>query len=250
MAGVGAEAVESVEELQPVREAVADCIDQLSEQDRFIVDAINTELISYEELGKRLGVSKPHAWRLRNAAYERLKYHLSMHPVLRRRIRVAETWEESAKQWVCHIDMLAKTKVKINMHSLSSIRDRAAITIREGEELSPMFWTSVAGLVVSDLKERGLWSVDSMVLLLVKKQNDYGHGNILKFGLFGVFVRFSDKVERLINLSSALPLSEPYEDALWDIVGYCVIALMLNDETFGLELGENTVEKLSSNSRV
>lgn len=77
---------ESVEELQPFREAVADCIDLLNEQDRFIVDAVNSEMISLEELGKRLGVSKPHAWRLRNAAYDRLRIHLLEHPIIRERL--------------------------------------------------------------------------------------------------------------------------------------------------------------------
>ena len=37
---------ESVMELQPLREAVADCIEQLSEQDQFIIYAINSEMIS------------------------------------------------------------------------------------------------------------------------------------------------------------------------------------------------------------
>lgn len=81
---------ESVQELQPLREAVADCIDKLNDQDRFIVDAVNSEMVSLEELGKRLGVSKPHAWRLRNAAYERLAVHLRAHPYLSERFNLDE----------------------------------------------------------------------------------------------------------------------------------------------------------------
>lgn len=50
---------ESVQELQPLREAVADCIDQLNDQDRFIVDAVNSEMVSLEELGRRLGFLSP-----------------------------------------------------------------------------------------------------------------------------------------------------------------------------------------------
>ena len=77
---------ESVQELQPFREAVADCIELLSEQDQFIVDALNSEMISLEELGSRLGVTKTHAWRLRNAAYARLQLHLQKHPIIRERL--------------------------------------------------------------------------------------------------------------------------------------------------------------------
>ena len=82
--------VMSVEELQPLREAVADCIEKLSAQDQYIVDALNSEVISLEELGRRLGVSKPHAWRLRNAAYERLKLIFLEHPLIRERLGLDE----------------------------------------------------------------------------------------------------------------------------------------------------------------
>jgi len=91
MAASGEETVESVVELQPLREAIAECIEQLGEQDRFIIDAINSEMISLEELGGRLGVSKPHAWRLRNAAYERLRLHLLENPIIRERLGLEDT---------------------------------------------------------------------------------------------------------------------------------------------------------------
>jgi hypothetical protein len=249
MAGVGENAVESVQELQPIREAVAQCIEQLDEHDRFIVDAVNSEMISYEELGQRLGVSKPHAWRLKNAAYDKLKYFLMMHPVIRRRVQVADSWDESAGQWIAHLNLITKDSKRIDSGVLRSLRDKAVNSVRN-EELSPLFWTSVGSLAIADLRSRDLWSPDAMLALLVRKQNDYGHGNILKFGQFGVFVRLSDKIERLHNLKTREALAEPYADALWDVVGYCVVALMLDDGTFNLELGDGVVEELSNNSGV
>ena len=78
---------ESVEELQPFREAVASCIDKLSEQDRFIIDAVNTEMISLEELGERLGVTKTHAWRLRNSAMDNLRKIMLQDPTVLERLR-------------------------------------------------------------------------------------------------------------------------------------------------------------------
>jgi len=246
MAGIGEETVESVQELQPLREAVAHCIDQLSEQDRFIVDAVNSEMISYEELGERLGVSKPHAWRLKNAAYERLKYLMTMHPTIRRRVNVANTWEESAEQWVDHLASMSKNPQPINLESLSRLRDTGAQTARE-EPLSPIFWTSMASSAINELRLLRKWDSTAMVELLARKQNDYGHGNIIKFGQFGILVRLSDKIERLKNLRTKKAQTEPYEDALTDIVGYCVVALMLDDETFNLELGEDYIENLANN---
>jgi|GEM_PF-5463973 DNA-directed RNA polymerase specialized sigma subunit len=81
---------ESVVELQPLREAVAECIEKLNEQDRFIIDAINSEMISLQALGERMGISKVHVWRLRNAAYERLSLLLRSNPYIRERLNLDE----------------------------------------------------------------------------------------------------------------------------------------------------------------
>ena len=78
---------ESVVELQPFREAVAGCIDKLDAQDRFIIDAVNTEMVSLEELGKRLGVTKTHAWRLRNSAMDNLRKIMLQDPTVLERLR-------------------------------------------------------------------------------------------------------------------------------------------------------------------
>jgi hypothetical protein len=249
MAGIGEDTVESVQELQPLREAVAQCIEQLNDEDRFIVDAVNSEMISYEELGERLGVSKPHAWRLKNAAYERLRHLLTMHPVIRRRIPVASTWEESAMQWIDHLASMSKNPRPMEIDSISRVRDSGALTAKE-EPLSPIFWTSIASSAINELKHLKKWDAMGMVELLARKQNDYGHGNINKFGQYGIVVRLSDKIERIRNLRSRKAKSEPYEDALADIVGYCVVALMLDDGTFSLELGDGYIEDLANNSGV
>ena len=45
----------------------------LSDEDKFIIEAYNSERITYDALSKRLGVSIPHAWRLRKDAYAKLK---------------------------------------------------------------------------------------------------------------------------------------------------------------------------------
>jgi DNA-directed RNA polymerase specialized sigma24 family protein len=84
----GDEPMQSKDALQPLREAVADCIDMLSEQDSFIINAMNSEQITYDELGKRLGVSLTHAWRLRNAAYKNLEQLLERHEVIRQYLRL------------------------------------------------------------------------------------------------------------------------------------------------------------------
>ena len=58
---------------QKIREIVVGCMELLSDEDKFIIEAYNSERITYDALSKRLGVSIPHAWRLRKDAYAKLK---------------------------------------------------------------------------------------------------------------------------------------------------------------------------------
>jgi len=60
------------QDITELSEIVLDCIDLLLDQDRYIVHAIEYERVSYEELGRRLGCSGPHAWRLKQIAYRNL----------------------------------------------------------------------------------------------------------------------------------------------------------------------------------
>jgi hypothetical protein len=80
--------------------------------------------------------------------------------------------------------------------------------------------------------------MNEMLDLLASKQHDYGHGNITAFGLLGVAVRMSDKIARLENLVKRDDdaVNEPLLDTYMDIVGYAVIAGMLLNNTFELEL--------------
>jgi len=52
------------------------------------------------------------------------------------------------------------------------------------------------------------------------KQQDYGPGNISKFGEHGCLVRASDKIERLINLfnKKTPDVTFPQESSLWESV--------------------------------
>lgn len=103
------------------------------------------------------------------------------------------------------------------------------------------------------LGARALWGADlattevkqhlaRVVELIAGKQHDYGHGNILRFGVDGIIVRLSDKLARLENLTKRyadLPMraaNEPIADTWDDIVGYSIIAVMLVNDTFELPL--------------
>lgn len=66
-----------------LKEALLDCMEMLSDQDQFVINAIIWEQTGYPTLGERLGVSTPHAWRLTQAAFANLKQLLLMHSTLR-----------------------------------------------------------------------------------------------------------------------------------------------------------------------
>lgn len=68
---------------------------------------------------------------------------------------------------------------------------------------------------------------NQIVALLDKKRHDYGENNIRKFGSYGILIRVSDKVERLINLTKKEePLNESVEETWRDIAGYAILALV------------------------
>lgn len=74
------------------------------------------------------------------------------------------------------------------------------------------------------------------VRLLDAKQQDYGPGNISKFGVPGLLVRINDKFERLCNLTKvgAIPKNESIEDSFMDMSNYCLIGrLLLNNKWNG-----------------
>jgi hypothetical protein len=98
----------------------------------------------------------------------------------------------------------------------------------------------LAKRTVALARELDEWDTGEMLSMVIGKQRDYGHGNINSFGLIGIVVRLSDKIERYKNLmlKKREPSHESLVDTIHDIVGYCLIALMFLDGTFQLKLGE------------
>jgi hypothetical protein len=73
---------------------------------------------------------------------------------------------------------------------------------------------------------------------LIRKQHDYGPGNILDFGEYGVLVRANDKMARLKNLlkSGEAPANEAIDDTWGDLANYGIIALMVRRGLWGLPI--------------
>ena len=78
--------------------------------------------------------------------------------------------------------------------------------------------------------------------VVINKQHDYGHDNILAFREKGLVVRLWDKVARLKNLmwkNDYEPKNESVVDTFIDIAGYGIIAVMLSKGNFTAELQES-----------
>lgn len=227
-----------------LRDAVADCIQQLDERSQFVIEAVHSERLSYRQLADRLGFSAAGAHKLVQRAEEQLERLMMNHPSIKERV-APTTWNTAA-----HEALLSIAPVGVTMTDTAAedmIRSRVATmrthvnAVADGMcGFDPFLAASCCRLIgvaaTHMLDNRGLWDVEEILALLVRKQHDYGHENILSMGMLGVCVRDSDKVARWFNLNGEEGLAEPAIDALLDMVGYATIVVMLTRETFTLEL--------------
>ncbi len=80
-----------------------------------------------------------------------------------------------------------------------------------------------------------------MLKTFIKKNKDYGKGNILDTGELGIIFRVNDKIRRLQNLkqNENEPENESINETWLDIAVYAVIAIMYRKGWFqDLELKE------------
>jgi len=158
------------------------------------------------------------------------------------------TWNEACRQALAEIalthkylDVIPRNKNRTDL--LADASDRLGEFVRSNDRDSSVALGNMvvaSHLAINELEARGVvvdW--EQLHRLLCKKQHDYGHGNIDNFGLVGVAVRLCDKIARAENLQtkdSNAVSNETILDTYEDIIGYTVIGLMLDADTFRLEL--------------
>lgn len=221
-------------------QAVKTAVESLDPKARQCLEAIYYEGIPYSQLGKRLGVSKPHAWRLAKRAKAELWRKLINDHNINMRYQMFDCWEEAALAILEDMDDWTSSEDG-NLQHLKVFQSRMGKSVRSLEEVHLDLFKDVGAIAMGHLKHMKQWDLQAMHELLVSKQEDYGHHNILMFGLTGVAIRMCDKIARLINLvNSGTPAkNESLMDTWHDLVGYSVIAQMLWNETFTLELKNN-----------
>jgi len=164
------------------------------------------------------------------------------------------TWDEASLQALEYITSIVST-VKYEepvWKKYNAILDSLASFVSWHEAASDFQAVSVmvdAGCMAMHSLVPLTLGVDKteMHKMLCRKQHDYGHGNISKFGLVGVAVRMCDKIARAENMTekggASAQVTEPLKDAFEDIIGYAVIAVMLYRNTFMLPLDSSESAK-------
>ena len=233
---------ESAEELQPLREAVADCMTALGTQDRFVLEATESERLSHRELGERLGMTKENAHNAHRyvvQARNNLEVLLRAHPIIQGRIPELEatSWEQAAADAVNFIRVEAA--VHFPKPYKESVKEgKAALKDQWGGANLTRTLIELGATALAELYTHGLKAED-VTDILIDRHHKYGPGNILEFREMGILVRMSDKVARLANSREDFA-DEAATDALIDLVGYAAIAHMLWNGTFTLPFKEAT----------
>lgn len=145
-------------------------------------------------------------------------------------INSSKWFEADPMYWAEEWKMLGAISASGGMKNGSFLPDLAAgsSTYKKMENLS------ASGTGVFDS-----WMIREQITeTLIRKQHDYGHHNISRFGRHGLLVRVHDKIARLKNLmlQSASPNNESISDTYTDIVGYSAIGIMWERGWFNLEL--------------
>ena len=115
----------------------------------------------------------------------------------------------------------------------------------EQSSLRREYWHTLGSKAVAYAQHLGMVNgaapeleAGAMADLLCRKQHDYGHENISRFGRHGLLVRVHDKIARLNNLISreSSAKNESLCDTYVDIVGYSASGVMWERNWFHLDL--------------
>lgn len=239
-----------INELEPgtlsdgVATAVQSAKDCLSERDRWVIDAVYIWGHSYSEIADMMGYSsKASAHGAVKSAQKKLKEILELDyriiRMMERKVHMSnETWADAAWRHLRAMDRCANggefTPDIFDAHFRNM---GACVKCLDTDKLADICWSAgcEAGRALVTM---GVWDIETLQDTLCSKQHDYGHDNINAFGIIGVAVRLSDKIARYKNLlgKQNRVAGETIVDTLTDMVGYAVLARMLEDGTFQLDL--------------
>jgi hypothetical protein len=153
------------------------------------------------------------------------------------------TWNQAAEVSASQI-FSSLTSAHVNLGTLRTTFERLSTSYFSdfsdcSKERASILWESIGTCALEwGVMHSIIISKDHLVSTLVRKQRDYGHNNIAKYGRQGLIIRVHDKIARLENLvaKNSTAANEPIEDTILDIAGYSAIGMMWEAGTFLLPL--------------
>jgi len=138
-----------------------------------------------------------------------------------------ETWEDGAHAAIMEI---ARATNLHKREDSTEFAKRLADLIRHQRKLSTTSYLYHGRYALDVLG----FSYGEIVEILAEKQRKYGPDNILGFGHEGIAIRMHDKCARIINCAEFDELDD--ENPFFDLLGYCVVGIMLERGWFELPL--------------
>lgn len=162
------------------------------------------------------------------------------------------TWEmaayDSTEELYSDINALAEYSIKNLRETIDSYIDSKEYLDSDGVMTQDhknrwVLLSSNAIRIAKEFDATYLLTSSEILNTVIRKQRDYGHKNISKFGITGLVIRVHDKVARVENLMKKdnhinAVIDETMLDTLMDIIGYSIIAYMWLNNTFMYELGD------------
>ncbi len=127
-------------------------------------------------------------------------------------------------------------KCDTNLQNLFKFLLFGSINIEESKDV----FIKIKNTAIAEIVKMKKTDIDSILKnalnIGMKKNNDYGSNNILKYGIIGIIVRIGDKIARFENLSKnkseQMVNDEKIEDTLLDIINYATYGEMLSDNVW------------------
>ncbi len=146
-------------------------------------------------------------------------------------------WSDNYKAYLmANIDVKNISDIETCDKDLQNLFKNLILGLVDFKSAKPTF-TQTKNTALAELVERDKTDLETILTkasdIAIKKNNDYGSKNILKFGIIGIIVRIGDKISRYQNLvnnkTAQLVQDEKIEDTLLDIVNYATYGEMLSD---------------------
>lgn len=154
----------------------------------------------------------------------------------------SKTWNDAAARVVKIIFLIFNAEylsAQITLQDTRNMYDDAWSTMMTGCCNSEAAFYNLGAAAVRAASVAGVdINQENLIETLIRKQRDYGHQNIARFGRDGIMVRLHDKIARLENLTAKgePPMNESFSDNYLDVIGYCTVGAMWESGEFMLPL--------------